>query len=113
MLTAKVEPEQTGDGVDKGMERYNPILEALACGPDQEEATKVGDGTTYYNAEATIATSGMNTDAVTFEPELHDDEVWHIGDIDDHRSRGDSPTRTTSSSNDNERKDAIALVAHE
>ena len=34
------------------------MLEALGCGSDHDEVTKVEGGTTYSDAQATIATTG-------------------------------------------------------
>ena len=42
------------------------MLEALGYGLDQNEAVKV-EGTSYYDARATTATSGMGTGVAVFE----------------------------------------------
>ena len=73
MLTPTIEPEDADDGAGEGICRYSDILVTLGYGPGYDEGGTTRDDARYYVAHTNIATTGINTDVMVFEPMSHND----------------------------------------
>ena len=87
MHTLTIDSENEPDGVAEGLQRYNDMLETLGYTSYHHEDSTVGDGTAYYSARAEIATTGVNSNATSFEPTDRGDDS-NVDDDDD----GDNAT---------------------